>query len=622
MARSIRARMETSQLEDVLRRSPAPLRGEAPLSIAQTPLRILFVVSAHNSLSQRAYVALTELGHEIEVAVVNAPHEIEAAVAQHQPELVVCPMLKTFIPESVWAHHRCLVVHPGPRGDRGPSSLDWAVEIGAKEWGVTVLEAIEEADAGDIWATRIFPMRPAGKSSIYRHEVRRAAVEALVEAVTNMDIDEFVPQPLDYDDPAVNGRLRPLMKQADRKINWDFDATDAVVRKIRAAEGHPGVLDRIEGDEFHVFGVHIETAMRGRPGEIIAQRHGAICRATVDGAVWVTHLKRRDEDERTYFKLPATRALELSGCAIDVPEVPVAVHAPIAPDRTFREISYEEHAGVGYLNFEFYNGAMSTDQSRRLRDAYVYARSRTQTKVIVLGGGADFFSNGIHLNVIEAAEDPGVESWFNLHAIDDIVREIVETGSHLVISALTGDAAAGGVPMALAADHVVARRDVVLNPYYQHMGGLYGSEYWTYLLPRRIGAEMSAAITTTFKPIGTRQAVELGLLDAAFGDTAASFGHQVRGLAERLAGHPHVDYWLEGKRRRRETDEQIKPLSTYRTEELAKCHENFFGPDRRYHEARRRFVYKTGAPCATPLSVPGSAVPTPATVDIRHAARA
>ena len=170
--------METSHLEDVLRRSPAPLRGEAPLSIAQTPLRILFVVSAHNSLSQRAYVALTELGHEIEVAVVNAPHEIEAAVAQHHPELVVCPMLKTFIPESVWAHHRCLVVHPGPRGDRGPSSLDWAVETGAEEWGVTVLEAIEEADAGDIWATRNFPMRPVGKSSIYRHEVRRAAVES------------------------------------------------------------------------------------------------------------------------------------------------------------------------------------------------------------------------------------------------------------------------------------------------------------------------------------------------------------------------------------------------------------------------------------------------------------
>ena len=65
------------------------------------------------------------------------------------------------------------------------------------------------------------------------------------------------------------------------------------------------------------------------------------------------------------------------------------------------------------------------------------------------------------------------------------MRDVIETDSHLVVSALSGDAAAGGVPLALAADHVVAREDVVLNPYYRHMGGLYGSEYWTYLLPRR-----------------------------------------------------------------------------------------------------------------------------------------
>src|SRR4029453_6910810 len=67
--------------------------------------------------------------------------------------------------------------------------------------------------------------------------------------------------------------------------------------------------------------------------------------------------------------------------------------------------------------------------------------------------------------------------------------------SQLVVSALIGDAAAGGVPFALAADRVYAREDVVLNPYYGHMGGLYGSEYWTYLLPRRVGAKMTARLT-------------------------------------------------------------------------------------------------------------------------------
>ena len=60
--------------------------------------------------------------------------------------------------------------------------------------------------------------------------------------------------------------------------------------------------------------------------------------------------------------------------------------------------------------------------------------------------------------MIEAADDPAAESWRNLHAINDVVREIVETESHLVISALAGDAAAGGVPFALAADRVSRAR--------------------------------------------------------------------------------------------------------------------------------------------------------------------
>ncbi len=39
-------------------------------------------------------------------------------------------------------------------------------------------------------------------------------------------------------------------------------------------------------------------------------------------------------------------------------------------------------------------------------------------------------------------------------------------------------------------------------------------------------------------------------------------------------------------------DERAKPLEAYRQEELARCHQCFFGPDPAYHEARKRFVYK------------------------------
>jgi putative two-component system hydrogenase maturation factor HypX/HoxX len=539
---------------------------------------------------------------------------MQAAVDACEPELVVSPFLTTMIPESVWARTRCLIVHPGPRGDRGPSSLDWAIELGSEQWGVTVLQANGDADAGTVLATRNFAMRPGSKSSLYRHEVRHAAVAAITEALYRLgglSFDEVTDPPDDLVGQTT-GCARPLMAQAVRAIDWDQDCTDVVMRKIRAGDGHPGVLDTIGGIPFHLFGAHAETHLHGVAGEIVAQREGAICRATVDGAVWISHLKEADSDTERHFKLPATRALALSGCALYVPEIEIGSRQTPIAGRTFQEIVYEELDQVGYLRFDFHNGAMSTSQCRRLRAAYRHAVA-PNTKVIVLFGGDDYFSNGIHLNVIEAADHPARESWQNLNAIDDLVAEIITTDSHLVISALRGDAAAGGVPLALAADLVLAREDIVLNPYYQHMGGLYGSEYWTYLLPRRIGDAETARLTSPpFAPVGMKEAVRLGLVDAPFGKTAAALEQEVRRLATQIAADASLPGQLERKRIQRAQEESVKPLRAYRKEELARCHECFFGADRSYHDARRRFVYKLPGPYPSVPASPTATDPQPA----------
>jgi putative two-component system hydrogenase maturation factor HypX/HoxX len=555
-------------------------------------MQILFLVSANNSLSQRASIALTELGHRVEVAVVTSVSEMEAAVRVQAPELVVCPFLKTMIPESIWARHCCLIVHPGPRGDRGPSSLDWAIELDKQNWGVTVLQANGEFDAGEVWATGTFRMRKAAKSSLYRHEVRRAATEAVIDAIDRLVLVGGPPTATGQASGVVLGPGLPLMTQDVRTIDWKSDATGSVLRKIRAGDGSPGVLDTIDGEQFHLFGAHRERVLRGRPGELVARRNGAVCRATVDGAVWITHLKRHDSASERNFKLPAAHALALAGVELNVPEVGIAVDAQVPDGDTYREIAYYEHDKVGYLRFAFYNGAMSTPQCMRLREAYAHALAQ-HTKAIVLLGGDDYFSNGIHLNEIEAAEDPAEESWQNLQAIDDLVKDIIETDSHLVISAIAGDAGAGGVPLALAADYVLAREDIVLNPYYQHMGGLYGSEYWTYLLPRRVGRATTARLTgAPFRALGTSEAVRIGLLDAAVAADVEDFRTRTARFAERIVHDGLHQARLEDKRRRRAQDERAMPLEAYRQEELARCHECFFGPNPAYHDARRRVVYK------------------------------
>jgi len=550
-------------------------------------MRILFLTHSFNSLAQRLYVELTGLGHEVSIEFDIADEVTEQAVALYSPEVIVAPFMKRAIPEPVWRRHVCLVVHPGIAGDRGPSALDWAILEGEREWGVTVLQANAVMDGGDIWATETFPMREARKSSLYRNEVTEAAVRCVLTALERFAGGNFRPQPLEPGKPGVRGRLRPVMRQEQRAIDWSRDDTGSVLRKIHASDSFPGVRDTVRDMDCHLYNAWPESRLTGAPGEIVATRDGAICRATVDGAVWITHLKRVAQDEPS-FKLPATQVL--CGRLEGVPEVSLDPFDP--EDRpTWREIRYEEADGVGYLHFEFYNGAMSTEQCRRLRDAYHKASSRP-VRVLVLMGGRDFWSNGIHLNLIEAAESPAEESWANISAMDDLCLAILENRRQLTVAAMQGNAGAGGVFLALAADRVLAREGVVLNPHYKGMGNLYGSEYWTYLLPARVGGRRAEAITENRLPIGARAAVALGLVDECFGADVPGFAAGVRSRAQALAQSADFAGRLEEKVERRKRDEAAKPLAAYRAAELERMKLNFYGFDPSYHVARYHFVHK------------------------------
>ncbi len=578
-------------------------------------MRILFLTSAHNSLSQRLWIELGERGHDIRVCIAADDKTMIAAVSREPPDLIIAPMLKIAVPKEIWSCHLCLIVHPGILGDRGPSSLDWAIANGEDSWGVTILEAAEEFDAGAIWASHEFAVAedPPAKSSLYRGPVTEAALCGVLEAVARIESGEFRSgawQPEKLSDVAVYARgcLRPPMRQADRAIDWMRDSTAMIVRKVRAADSAPGVRGSLLGKTCYFYGVHEEERLQGPPGQVLAQRDGAVCIGTINGAIWISHMKAKDEvclaQEGIGYglcdpglvpvagiKLPATRVL---GPLRGVAEARLSIDAP-ADYRTFREIVYAEEDEVGYLSFDFYNGAMSTSQCARLRDAFLHARSRP-TRVIALLGGADFWSNGIDLNMIEASADPAAESWRNINAIDDLTFEILNTMSHLVIAGLRGNAGAGGAMLALAADRVYARSGVVLNPHYRSMGGLYGSEYWTYTLPRRVGQTRALELTQSCQPIGTRAAKEMGFLDDTFSVDTEAFEAQLRERAKHLARDPAFRLTLRTKREKRRDDEWVKPLASYRAEELARMRVNFFGPDPAYHEARRRFVFKGNPP--------------------------
>jgi putative two-component system hydrogenase maturation factor HypX/HoxX len=571
-------------------------------------MRVLLLTHSFNSLCQRLLVELEEAGHEVSVEFdINDAVTLEA-VALFRPDCLVAPFLKRPIPDTVWREVPCFIVHPGVRGDRGPSALDWAILKGVPRWGVTVLQAEQELDAGPIWASADFPMREATKSSLYRNEVAEAAVAAVFEALGRFERGFLQPQRL------AETVWQPPVTQKDRAIDWTRDSSETVLRKIRSADGSPGVKSRICGRNVYLYDAHPASDLKGTPGELVATSDGAVAIATADCAVWIGHL--RDNAGPYPFKLPATQVLGqpphpcpspaagrgdyLAASTYPLPSRE-RVDAKRPGEGEPQEIAYEEEGGTGFLHFSFYNGAMGTSACERLLAAYRWALLRP-TRVLVLMGGPDFWSNGMNLNLIESAASPADESWRNINAIDDLAEAILRADNKLIVAALQGNAGAGGVFFARAADEVWLREAVILSPHYKDMGNLYGSEFWTYSLPRHAGPDMAAAIMKRRLPMGSAEAVRIGLADARFGATVGEFATEARRRAKELAAAPDLAGRLAQKQAARAAEESVKPLSEYRREELARMRLNFYGFDPSYHVARYNFVRKV-VKSRTPVTI-------------------
>ena len=380
-------------------------------------MRILLISSAFSGLTQRFFTELKDASYlvSVELHQGDIPRLLKG-VALFKPDLIICPFLTQRIPKELYEKYTCLIVHPGIKGDRGPSSLDWAIQNGESEWGVALLEARAEMDTGNIWAAKTFPMRVATKSSLFNREVTQAAIDCLWEVLTYIDTPDFQPEPLNYNKADVKGKLRPFIMQKERAINWHRQTSDEILRRINAADGSPGVLDEINGRSVYLYNAHKANQLSGNPGNIVATSHYAVCRATIDGAVWIGHMKAKGKKA---IKLPATFVLkdlismlqELLPHSIKTIDIDY-----MKPGRQLpcQEIWYEQEGDVAYIYSHLHNGGMCTEQCELLLSVYRHV-AKLPVKVIVLMGGEESWSNGIHLNHIEYAENPAHESWLNIN---------------------------------------------------------------------------------------------------------------------------------------------------------------------------------------------------------------
>ena len=536
-------------------------------------MKILLIISSFNSLSQSVYCKLQELEHKVFIKFAISKELMIEAVQEINPDIVFCPFLKQFIPNEIFENYPTFVLHPGIIGDRGHNSLDNAINDEVKQWGVVILKANEILDGGDIYAQSNFIMREeSSKASIYRNEVTQATLKALKQFLQNYQNKDFIPT------KQILNPIHKNLSQENRKINWQKDNTKQILKKINMSDSTPGVKDEILGVECYLFSAFIEDTLRGKTKEILAKRDGAICIGTIDGAIWISQIQ-----ELGSFKLPATYVLKDKIKGIEEKRIPLVIEDE---RKSFYELRVQRKDEIAYLYFNFYNGAMTSTQCIKLKYAIEYLKE--ECKVLVLMGADDFFSNGIHLNILEDSKKQGEDGWSNINAMNEAVKAVLLCDEIITVASFNKNSGAGGVFLGLACDYAISSENTIFNPHYKTLG-LSGSEYHTFILPKRVGQTKSKELLENCLPINANYAKKINMIDEVY--PFEDYQEKLEIFCENLL--KNEDTFEEFIDRKKDFLEQELPLmEECKEKELQIMYDEFWEKSSSFHTLRYDFVHK------------------------------
>ncbi|KAG1670428.1 hypothetical protein FOA52_010163 [Chlamydomonas sp. UWO 241] len=581
--------------------------------------KVLLLNDAHGSMSQALLVDLQALGHDVVTTVVPNGKEKAGAFmreikAAHKPDVIIAPFLTKFVPEDVWSDMQVpvIVCHPGPMGDKGSNSIDWAIRNKESSWGLTMLQAAAGVDDGPVYASPNFKMQPGlTKSEAYGIHAVQAARAALPKLLCMLWCGE---QPVDAGGPPPI----PSLTYEQRRVDFETMTAEEVAHTIRLSDSRPGAPCKLRGvnGEYRAFEAVVEKsgadkASKGAsPGQVLGARDGAVMVACADGScVWIGRLQAvpeacagpnksgRLQCLPSTIKLRAELELRTAAPALmaALPKIPAPENStPIAfgtSPSTWQQVWTWKENRVAYVNWAFYNGAMSTEQCYELQAVLEKVGSWTDVDSVVLLGGYKVFSNGIDLNTIQASADPATESWRNINAINDAIRACMHMTNKLVVTAVWGNAGAGGAIMPLVGDRILAHEGVVMNPHYKKMG-LFGSEYWTFQLPARVGAAMADALSNMCQPISARQAKAINYIDEVVSCDHFDFVTAVRTRVERLVASGEASKIVAAKQAQR-TPAWFAEAERHRVNELWEMSKCF--PSQEFQDACNGFVFKRGS---------------------------
>ncbi len=178
---------------------------------------------------------------------VRQPERLSADAIRDAATVIVAAY-GVLVPTDLLDRVLWLNVHPSllPRW-RGAAPVERALMAGDAETGVTLIQLVEELDAGPIAAQRAFPVGPHDDAGAVYTRAAGVAVELLESLPAR---PAFRPQPSD------GVTYAEKITAADRELDWSRPPLD-LLNQIRALSPHIGARGELDGRRVTIWRAHL-----------------------------------------------------------------------------------------------------------------------------------------------------------------------------------------------------------------------------------------------------------------------------------------------------------------------------------------------------------------------------
>ena len=187
---------------------------------------------------------------------------------------------------------------------RGAAPIQAAIRDGHSETGVTIMQMVQELDAGPVLLQRRVPILPDETYGELQVRLAELGAEALIEALALLDADAITPTVQDDAAATYAGKIT----REGARITWSQSAED-VAREIRGYDPKPGAWTTVRGTEARLFGARVVPGREGPAGEILEIGRTGMVVGTGEGAVLVVVVQLAGKKRLSPQELAAGRQI-------------------------------------------------------------------------------------------------------------------------------------------------------------------------------------------------------------------------------------------------------------------------------------------------------------------------